>query len=758
MLVGTAGANNINKEWLFTGRGDWVVSDKQKVYGRYKMDRGTQPTSTSFVDPLFSALSIQPEYEGQFNDSYVFSSNKTNVLVLASNWYSAYFGPPNVAASTAEMPVNFYYSDYGIDGSGVNAAPGLPQLGVPFYLTQGRNVTQYQIEDDFRWTFGKHNLTFGANFRRDLVSDYDSQINVVYPYTVLFSLGDFAQGQIDSSTPWGQAGYNSWSQAYTGTLTAHLALYNLGAYVQDEFQARPNLKLTMGVRVDRTGNPLCHNSCFSAFQGSFPNTATAYNKMFAFGSHPFPKVELANFQPRFGINYSLNDKTAIRTGVGLFADLYPAGFLDGVVQNFPNYNDWTVFQGAIATGGAGTAGGYSGAINDAVLAGYGSGAGIASLSNSLAAQGVPFSPPFINAYFPTTFQVPEYLEYSLQLERQLGRNDAIVVTYAGNHGFREVLQNPDLNASTDDFDPFAGPGGSWTPNPAGPFGGLPALPPDQSIGRVTAYTNNARSNYNGLMLSYKHHGHGFTGQMSYTYSHALDMISNGGEGEPFNGGSVGIQLTPSLGIGNLNYSNSDYDIRNNLVGDLVFEEPYHAHNKLVDGFTGGWVLGAKTYYRGGEPYSISNGGVAGAYHEIGQTLMADLMPGVSRGQITTAAASNPHSCVDKGCMDVNQFVPFGSQADFGNLRRNSLVGPHYVNSDLSLMKKVVTAERFTFQIGANAYNVFNHTNFGNPNGDVSSGAFGQIGSAVTTPTSPYGSFQGAAVTQRLLQVHGKITF
>jgi hypothetical protein len=71
---------------------------------------------------------------------------------------------------------------------------------------------------------------------------------------------------------------------------------------------------------------------------------------------------------------------------------------------------------------------------------------------------------------------------------------------------------------------------------------------------------------------------------------------------------------------------------------------------------------------------------------------------------------------------------------------------------------LVTAEGLTIEIGANAYNVFNHVNFAPPVSDVSLSSFGQIQSAVAPPTSPYGSFQGAAVTQRLLQVHGKITF
>jgi hypothetical protein len=236
------------------------------------------------------------------------------------------------------------------------------------------------------------------------------------------------------------------------------------------------------------------------------------------------------------------------------------------------------------------------------------------------------------------------------------------------------------------------------------------------------------------------------------------MVSNGGEGETFNGGSITNQLTPSIVGGGLNYSNSDYDIRNDLVGDAVYEEPFKSSNKLVDGLAGGWVVGLKTYYRGGEPFTLTNGAVLGSFHTLGTSLMPDLASGVTRSTITNPTGSNPHSCVDKTCMDVTQFVAAASQADFGDIRRNSIYGPHYVNTDISLLKKIVKAEGFTLQIGANAYNIFNHVNFGSPVGDVSSGAFGQITGAVAPPTSPYGSFQGAAVTQRLLQVHGKITF
>jgi len=775
LSVGTASVNNINKEWLFTGRGDWNISDKHKIYGRYKMDRGSQPTSTSVIDPLFSAVSIQPEYEGQFNDSYVLSPTKTNVFVAAANWYSAYFGPTNVAASVAELPINFLVSDDGLDGSGVNAAPGLPALGVPFYLTQGRNVTQYQLEDDFSWIKGKHSLKFGGNFRRDLVEDYDSQINVVFPYTVSLSLGDFASGTINPQTSfWGQNGFESYTQAYTAQNTAHLALYNIGLYVQDEFQALPKLKLTIGARVDRTGNPLCHGGCFSQYSsGAFPSTATAYNATVnSVNSHPYPSVEPINFQPRFGYDYSFNDKTEVRGGIGIFSDLYPAGFLDGVIQNFPNYYEPSAYSGAIAISGAGTTGSYTAAQNQAILSGYKGGLGPSAITTNLWNQGIaqtgspyPFSPPNINAYFPTEFKVPEYLEYSLQLQRQLTKSEALIVTYAGNYGYRGVLINPLLNASSGFYNDDA-TGGEW--QSAGSFAGLSATPPDPRFSRVTAYTNNGHSNYNGGMITFKHDGHGLTGQLSYTYSHSLDLVSNGGEGEYFNGGSETAQLAPALGPGNLNYSNSDYDIRNNLVGDVVYKEPFKSSNPILNEAAGGWTIGAKTYFRGGEPYSIANGGVLGSFHTLGGALMPDLAPGVTRSQLINPAGSNPHSCIDTDCLDTPanvsvgnlaaQYVPYGNQTDFGTLRRNSVFGPHYVDTDFSLLKKIVKAEGFTMSIGANAYNIFNHVNFGSPVGDISSGAFGQIEGAVAPPTSPYGSFQGAAVTQRLLTVHGKITF
>ena len=749
-----ASANNINIEWLFTGRVDWHVSDKQTLYGRYKMDRGSQPTATSYINPVFNTVSTQPEYEGQFNDSYVITPNVTNSAVVAANWYTAYFGPSSVSAAQAVLPFWAYFN-IGADGSGTSQVQGLSNLGVPGYFPQGRNVTQYQLQDDVSWTRGRNTFKFGANFRRDLVEDYDAQQYTAFPFLQDYSLQSIATGQLCGS---GANACGSFTQAFVNASTAHLALYNLGAYFQDEWQASPKLKLTLGGRFDRTGDPLCHGGCFSLYGGNFPNSAAALTTPYsaeinANNSHPFG-VDAVNFQPRFGFNYAIGEKTVIRGGAGWFADLYPAGFLDGPIQNFPNYNSVTVTTGTVATGGAGSLPAFAGQVNSAIQSGFATGSAT-SLNNSLSALGVPFTPPSLNAYFKGTLHEPQYVEYSLQVQHQFNKSDGISLTYAGNYGYNEIIQNPYLNASSGSFDNATG---TW--DSATGFGGLGATPADPSFAQVNAYTNNAHSNYSGGMVAYTHQGGGLTTHFSYTYSHALDTISNGGEGEYYNTGSITKQLTPSLAYPNLNYSNADYDIRNNLVGDIVYAEPFKMQNRLGNALVSGWLVSAKTYYRSGEPYTVDNNNVLNSYQTLGTINnpqgASSIMAQVSSWNLTNTCGSNPHAAVASPCLDATQYN--ASQTTFGNLRRNFFYGPHYANTDLALSKQLFKREAMNFALGAQTYNVFNHANFSNPGSEIGTSSFGAITSVQAPPTSPYGSFQSAAVTQRVLVVTGKFTF
>ncbi|MBV8071022.1 MAG: hypothetical protein JO270_14025, partial [Acidobacteriaceae bacterium] len=90
--------------------------------------------------------------------------------------------------------------------------------------------------------------------------------------------------------------------------------------------------------------------------------------------------------------------------------------------------------------------------------------------------------------------------------------------------------------------------------------------------------------------------------------------------------------------------------------------------------------------------------------------------------------------------------------------RNSWRGPGYFDTDLTLNKTFSITERFRLLIGANFFNILNHPNFDLPVNNVALGNFGTITSTVSAPTSAYGSFQGSAVSGRVIQTQVKLTF
>ena len=110
--------------------------------------------------------------------------------------------------------------------------------------------------------------------------------------------------------------------------------------------------------------------------------------------------------------------------------------------------------------------------------------------------------------------------------------------------------------------------------------------------------------------------------------------------------------------------------------------------------------------------------------------------------------------MDTPCFTPSQFTTAG----FGNFPRNLFRGPGYFDIDYSVMKNVPIRERIHLAIGASFYNILNHPNFANPNHVIGAGGEGSITSTVVAPTSAYGSFQGAAVSGRVIVTSARITF
>ena len=108
--------------------------------------------------------------------------------------------------------------------------------------------------------------------------------------------------------------------------------------------------------------------------------------------------------------------------------------------------------------------------------------------------------------------------------------------------------------------------------------------------------------------------------------------------------------------------------------------------------------------------------------------------------------------MDGGAATFNNYTGFSTQ------NRNQFRGPHFFDVDMALFKNFKLKERLTFGIGVQAFNAFNHPNFGQPDNFLGDSTFGQLTGTASTPTSPYGSFLGFDSSPRSVQLTAKIVF
>jgi Carboxypeptidase regulatory-like domain/TonB-dependent Receptor Plug Domain len=736
---------NGNQEWLVSGRVDWDLNENNKIFGRTKFDRGTQPTFTDPVSPVFNIHSIQPQDEGQLNYTHVFSPNVVNNIVGSVLWYSAIFQSPSLSAATVAFPGLFSLSDIPLAclGQGCGSDPAFS------IYPQGRNVTQWGIVDDLSITRGNHSFKMGVNFRRDDVSDYTASEGLI-PAATINSV-DFAN---DVLNPGAVSSGDSVTQAFAVNARQPIAFYSVGLYFQDEYRVNPRLKLTLALRADRNSSGVCQSDCGSApnipFQDQSHNAALPFDTITNPGSHSIlPGVERVVFQPRIGVAWTpFGDKTVIRAGVGQFSDLYPGTILDRFTTNFPQVTSFSYNASgsnfAFTDPNSATNGVVS--CNTAFQSAYHTGGNLADFN---ATPGCAGQTPGLNTV--GNLLNPKYTEWNVEIQRTIGARTVVSANYVGNRGYDGLLLNPYLNT-------YAANG----------FAGLPTSPIDSRVGNVTDLTNTNTSNYNGITLSVQENmWHGFMGRFNYSYSHALDDVSNGGI-LPYAAfiPQVTTQINPVCLRCN-NYSNADYDLRHNITANYLYQMPFHSENRLVDAALGGWLVSGTLYYHTGFPFSLEdagdfNGEIAGNFGAGGVVL----------AQPITAVQN---SCTNPGvqCYSLAQFAgqqnpalsgpcnPCGNPAPtgYGDFRRNTYRGPNYFNTDFSLRKNFRVTERLGLQLGANAYNVLNHPNFQVPDNSTGFGpSFGVIKSTVSPATTPYGAFAGSLAANRILQVMAKFTF
>ena len=734
---------DINREYLWSARVDHIFSDKDHGYIRVLRDNGFQPTFASPFGPTFNEQSDQPQMQGQVSETHVFGPNTVNQFNGSVLFYGAVFVPSNPSGALAALPTFMGFSGNSFSPIGAWGAPPFPP---GFFFPQGRRVFQYQASDDFSKIAGKHTFRLGFTWVHDTVTDLDfNALAGPIHGAINTNLSNFFNGGGAST---------SLLQAFPSSPEQGIKFNTFGGYIADDWKLNDRLTVSLNLRLENYANPTCDSNCFSRLTTTFtgaadPNAAsTPYNQFVVSGQHTaYPNTQTVVWEPRIGVAWRPfpSDKTVIRTGAGIFADELPGGLAEGAAFNAPSLNAFTIPNGTLAPGAPGSLFTTAALANQALLSQFKSGGSFNSIS-----QSVPgFAAPNVDS-FPSTFKQPTYYKWNFEIEQSLGPKMLLTVNYSGMHGVHIPIGDGGLNA--------------YCPTSVCPNGfvGLPAAAPNAAFGTVLQYLSAGDSNYNGLTVSVQRRlSAGLTFNLNYTWSHALDDVSNGGVvNETFGIFQTDANISFPQNPFNIrgNYGNADYDVRHYFSADFVLSDMFrHAGFKYgPNRVFGGWTLSSNWFWRSGMPFTIvdtsANSTLAG--YNYNGAIFASPLGSVS--QSCTSAVNSP-------CFTTSQFAPsaaaHGAPAGFGTIGRNSIYGPHFFDVDMALMKDIRIKERVTFSFGAQAYNVFNHPNFDQPVSDISNPLFGSSIAEVAPPTSVLGAFvPGTAASPRFIEIKGVIRF
>lgn len=597
------------------------------------------------------------------------------------------------------------------------------------------NTNIFQVQDNVSISRGKHSIKFGANFVRTQSNIRETPSDLgQYFYT---SLEDYV--------------YNSPFFAfqrfpnYLGNGGDVLPLREFGHFYffQDDFQAKPNLVLSFGIRYENYGQVI--------------NSIADKNPQFGAKIN----TDMNNWAPRFGFAWSPLRSLVFRGGYGVFYNptpfvipllVYQSGPISPLV-GFPSFllNDTFPNQP------------FNTSTLQLTFPGIDCAASFASVPASIALNAVRCTPQ--DAVTPNLRQ-PYVQNYSLSMQQQMGRDWLLELSYVGSKGtklFQRLDRNPqrgwdilDTPALADGVDPFG----------CIQFAGkqdeckIPRRQADR--GAITEVINGANSTYHAAQVSLTkrlNRPTGLAATAAYTWSHMIDNAS-----EIF-GPSLriirGINLNSVTPIETITpfpqdpnnatsaeRASSAFDRRHRLALSFLWALPSPSGGASRF-FFGDWQFNGFFTYQSGSPFSVLNG-TGRCIDALGDGVLTNDRPDVGNPNAPrdSVALLNNRLCLDPrdasnptiaGLIAASVINPSAgdyitptgqpiaaSDARFvqvglnrtGNVGRNTLVGPNFVNMDFAVFKNFPWGETKNLQFRLEFYNLFNHDNPGNPIGNV----------------------------------------
>jgi len=589
--------------------------------------------------------------------------SSTKVNDLRANWSRSTgggvttggnFDGATVPSSSALFPPSSGYSPS--KGQGIVE---FPDGDYSMEVREGEQSTntqrQVNLVDTFTWAVGTHQLKFGADYRRLSATAVGQTSYVLAP--------DSFSEMVAGDTGFFEA-------SVSDPASANVTNYSL--FAQDTWKASPRLTLTYGVRWEINTPPA------SATAGK-----PFYTVQGIFDSNPLAAVpgdlwhtKFGNFAPRIGAAYKVTPKTVVRGGFGLFYDL-GYGSVGTGINFFPYSRDQ---------------------FTDAP-----------TLPLDLAHPPVPL-PPFSTAITAGTYlnavdpnlQLPFTMQWNAAIEREVGSNQTLTVTYLGSDG-RRLLRSDNI---------------------------VPPLLQSFGSGLVATTHNGGYSHYNALQAQFQRRmSRGLQMLVSYNFAKSSDLGSSDADRSNF---TLGIWATSVSQLVLPPLTPSDFDIRHSLSGAVSYDIPAPAWGRTGNAILKGWAVDGLVRISSAPPLNIT------AQFFAPQIGLYTTQPNTVPGQ--PVWIPDPTQPNGKRLNTAAFSAPAVEQT--GSFPRNGLRSPYSIDqTDLALRRRFDLTERVKLDLRAEYFNVFNHPMFGAPGSSPFQGIDTRW-SAFGSPNPNFGQVQG----------------
>ena len=650
---------NFNANNVLTGR--YYIGDSSQSFPFAQLAGGLLPGFNTVTPTRVQLISL----------SYVkvINSSQYNEVRLGWNRFAEGFFPQDQSFNPNSIGLDTGVGAYD-GGLPSTSVASFSQIGATSSIPRNRVDSNWHFVDNYSWKSGKHDVKFGYEFRRTTIMQV---IDHNFRGTLSFAdMADFLNGLPNGG------------KQVTGNSRRHTFQNSDGLFIQDSFRASPRLTLNYGLRWDYFGVTGEKNHMFYAFDptgngGTGDNVQT--NQLYG--------KDLNNFAPRLAFAYDITGqgKTVVRGGWGMFYDAFSQDM-------FLGHLPWNcVFCPGPAYPGLGPQALATGAATGSVLT-----------------QGQPvysgYGPEGDFFGVDPNVRTPYVQNFNLNLQQQLGGKTVLQVGYVGSKGTK-LFQFLDINQPSQTQITNADLGCDCI------LGyGVPRT--YSSFFYLNQEKSSANSIYHGLQASLRTSGwHGLTSQANFVWSHSIDTASDLEDFEP-NEAQPQNSTNPAGDRGN-----SSFDIRRRFTWNFTYQLPKWGGG--MSKLKNGWGFDGVVNLQDGQPWHL-NYEFQGDYSGAGEGF--DRPDVISKPQYSPrnpaqylnldafAAPCTWGNPANDGTTDESNCIP--GTRHFGDLGRNSLLGPSFKEVNFSVFKDTMLAEHVTLDIRAEFFNIFNHANFSNP--------------------------------------------